>query len=66
MIPPEIIKQIWGDGVELQVDSYATGHPQVHAYIDREKMEIKVQLTDGGDCWVGHIPLPKDFSRNYL
>ncbi|HBG30760.1 MAG TPA: hypothetical protein DDW98_09045 [Gammaproteobacteria bacterium] len=49
---------VWQGGHELQIDSYATGRPQTHAYIDKARSLLTVHLTDGVCSWSMDIPLP--------
>lgn len=55
--PQEISQQLWDDGMSLQIDSYATGHPQAgiaHLMGDY----IHLEVTDGNSTFRGKIPLP--------
>jgi len=60
MSEPE--KIVWEGGYELQRDGYATGRPQVHAYIKQEKKSLRVNLTNGHCSWTVEIKLPEKWN----
>lgn len=53
----DALKNIWGNGRALQIDSYATGKPQVGIprIIDGK---LHLEITDGAIVWKAAINLP--------
>jgi hypothetical protein len=53
----ETLGELWDRGRALQIDSYATGHPQAGAAFLRDG-HIHIEVTDGKSTWSGKMPLP--------